>query len=89
MRHVWPPLPVSYVSLYVSFSARISPSFHAFHNKLRSASLDGDGKGIVTRPEGDDGVAGGGLGDAVRLGGRPWVDGVTRPLSCVLFRGGI
>ena len=34
----------------------------------RDASLDGDGKGIVTRPEGDDGVAGGGLGEDVRRG---------------------
>ena len=46
------------------------------------ATLDGDEKGTVPRPESDDGVADGGLGVAVCLGGRRWADGVTVPLSC-------
>ena len=53
----------------------------------RNAPFDGDGEGIVLRPESDDGVADGNLGDAVCRGGCQWANRLTVPLRCNLFRG--
>ena len=54
----------------------------------RDAPLDRGPEGhTVPRPEGDDGVANGGLDDAVCFAGRRWTDGLTCPLSGFLLRG--